>query len=85
MARAISVLRNEPAWEALEEVGAFLILGSQYPFLIIGATRKWSQVQLCIVYIIVLLYIIVLCRLFPYLLCCGYINEYSSLRSALYR
>jgi hypothetical protein len=28
----------------LEELGAFLILGAQFPYLVIGATKKWSQV-----------------------------------------
>lgn len=44
VARAISVLRNERACEALEEKGAYLIMGAQFPYLIIGATRKWTQI-----------------------------------------
>lgn len=43
VARAISTLRAEPAWDALEGLGPVLILGAQSPYLVIGATKKWSQ------------------------------------------
>jgi hypothetical protein len=43
VARAISTLRSEPAWDELEALGPVLILGAQFPYLVIGATKKWSQ------------------------------------------
>lgn len=43
VARAIATLRAEPAWDALESLGPVLIVGAKKPFLVIGATKKWSQ------------------------------------------
>jgi hypothetical protein len=40
---ALSVMKNEYRWAKLEEQGAYLITSPEPPFIILWATKKWTQ------------------------------------------
>jgi serine/threonine protein kinase len=44
VSQALLTVRRESQWEMLEQAGAFLILSAEFPFLVLGATKKWSQI-----------------------------------------
>jgi len=37
------VMRNEPKWTGLDEDGAYLVLSPSGPFLVLWATKRWTQ------------------------------------------
>lgn len=42
---AVSVMKSDHGWAQLEDRGPFLITSAEPPFLILWATKNWTQVQ----------------------------------------
>jgi hypothetical protein len=40
---ALSVMRSEPKWTGLDDDGASLVLSPSGPFLVLWATKRWTQ------------------------------------------
>jgi hypothetical protein len=40
---ALSVMRSEPKWTGLDDDGAYLVLSPSGPFLVLWATKRWTQ------------------------------------------